>query len=80
MFCTRARSCARADDAKSCAVGMRNAKPGNHLKASSVPGKANPVADALSRFQFQRFRRLAPLADLAATPVPPDLLEVLLVT
>ena len=32
MFCTRARSCARADDAKSCAVGMRNAKPGNHLK------------------------------------------------
>ena len=34
MFCTRARSCARADDAKSCAVGMRNAKPGNHLKLS----------------------------------------------
>ena len=30
------------------------------FKASSVPGKANPVADALSRFQFQRFRRLAP--------------------
>ena len=29
MFCTRARSCARADDAK--AVGMRNAKSGNHL-------------------------------------------------
>ena len=23
------------------------------FKASSVPGKANPVADALSRFQFQ---------------------------
>ena len=35
MFCTRARSCARADDAKSCAVGMRNAKPGNHLKFST---------------------------------------------
>ena len=34
MFCTRARSCARADDAKSWAVGMRNAKPGNHLKVS----------------------------------------------
>ena len=32
MFCMRTRSCARADDAKSCAVGMRNAKPGNHLK------------------------------------------------
>ena len=50
------------------------------FKASSVPGKANPVADALSCFQFQRFRRLAPQADLAASPVPPDLLEVLLVT
>ena len=37
MFCTRARSCARADDAKPCAVGMRNAKPGNHLnKLTSV--------------------------------------------
>ena len=35
MFCTRARSCARADDAKSCAVGMRNAKPGNHLNLLS---------------------------------------------
>ena len=31
MFCTRARSCARADDAKLCAVRMRNAKLGNHL-------------------------------------------------
>ena len=50
------------------------------FKASSVRGRANPVADTLSRFQFQRFRCLAPQADLAATPVPPDLLEVLLVT
>ena len=29
----RTRSCARADDAKLCAVGVRNAKPGNHLKS-----------------------------------------------
>ena len=36
MFCTRARSCARADDAKSCAVGMRNAKPGNHLNEARM--------------------------------------------
>ena len=42
--------------------------------------RANPMADALSRFQFQRFRHLAPQADLAATPIPPDLLEALLVT
>ena len=50
------------------------------FKASSVRGRANPVADALSRFQFQRFRCLAPQADLAVTPVPLDLLEALLVT
>ena len=50
------------------------------FKASSVRGGANPVADALSCFPFQRFRHLAPQADLAATPVPPDLLEALLVT
>ena len=39
MFCTRARSCARTDDAKSCAVGMRNAKPGNHLNKRNVSGR-----------------------------------------
>ena len=33
MFSTRARSCARADDAKivRSTIRMRNAKPGNHL-------------------------------------------------
>ena len=30
--------------------------------------------------RFRRFQHLAPQADLAATPVPPDLLEALLVT
>ena len=44
MFCTRARSCARADDAKSCAVGMRNAKPGNRLK----PACAGADIDAIN--------------------------------
>ena len=43
MFCTRARSCARADDAKSCAVGMRNAKPGNHLKWKVLPNLVFPL-------------------------------------
>ena len=32
MFCTRARAHVRVlMTQKSCAVGMRNAKPGNHL-------------------------------------------------
>ena len=32
MFCMRARALMTQ---KSCAVGMRNAKPGNHLKETS---------------------------------------------
>ena len=40
-------------------------------------GKLNPVADALSRFNFQEFHLLAPHAASAATPIPADLLEEL---
>ena len=39
--------------------------------ATSIRGKANPVADALSRFQFQRFRHLAPQAEQSPMTVPP---------
>ena len=42
-----------------------------------VQGKANPVADALSRFQFQRFRRLAPHVDLTPAQIPTRLLSAL---
>ena len=42
--------------------------------ASPVRGKCNPIADALSRFQFQRFRRLAPDADPNQTQIPQQLL------
>ena len=45
--------------------------------ASSVRGKANPVADALSRFQFQRFRCLAPQANPDPCPIPASLLVAL---
>ena len=38
--------------------------------ASSVRGMANPVADSLPLFQFQRFRRLAPQADLTPCVIP----------
>ena len=40
------------------------------FSATSVQGKANPVADALSHFQFQRFRHLAPHAEQALMIIP----------
>ena len=47
------------------------------LTASSVDGKANPVTDSLSRFQFQRFRRLAPQTDLTPCVISESLLAAL---
>ncbi len=41
-----------------------------HFKARHVPGVDNSIADALSRFQMERFRRLAPGADPVMTPLP----------
>ena len=37
----------------------------------------NPVADALSRFQFRKSHRLAPKASAQLTPIPCSLLEEL---
>ena len=45
--------------------------------ASSIQGKANPVANALSQFQFQQFRRLEPHADLTPSQIPASLLAAL---
>ena len=45
--------------------------------ASSVPGKDNPVADVLSLFQFQQFRRLVPHVDATPTPIPVSILAAL---
>lgn len=41
------------------------------IKAAHVPGHHNLIADALSRFAFQKFRRLAPNSDAHPTPIPP---------
>ena len=41
------------------------------FKAAYVEGTLNGISDALSRFQTQRFRQLAPRADHRMTP-PPD--------
>ena len=48
--------------------------------ASYTPGRGNSIADALSRFDFQRFHHLASHAAPMATPIPPSLLAQLLVT
>ena len=45
--------------------------------AQHVPGVHNKVADALSRFNMQEFRRLAPEAQPHPVAVPADLLEKL---
>ena len=48
------------------------------FKAQHIPGLNNEIADSLSRFQFNRFRKLAPQADKEGTPVPEDLWKKLL--
>ncbi len=40
------------------------------IKAEHIPGHQNEIADALSRFLFQKFRTLAPDADSNPTPIP----------
>lgn len=45
--------------------------------ASHTPGKDNSIADALSRFDFQRFHHLAPHAAPGATLIPLTLLAQL---
>ena len=43
-----------------------------------IPGIHNNIADALSRFHWQEFRRLAPLAQPYPVPVPHQLWELLI--
>ena len=47
-----------------------------YLHAVHIPGKQNDIADAISRFQFQRFRHLALDADINPYPLP-DILMTL---
>ena len=41
-----------------------------YICAVHIPGKQNDIADAISRFQYQRFRNLAPDADTNPSPIP----------
>ena len=45
------------------------------FQAQHIPGLANPVADALSRFRWQVFRQLAPDSSATPTPIPEEILQ-----
>ena len=42
-----------------------------------IYGQCNPIADAISRFQAQRFQLLAPDAEKLPTPLPSTLLQLM---
>lgn len=44
------------------------------FSAQHIPGVNNQLADALSRFHWQEFHKLAPDAQTVPTPIPPQLL------
>ena len=46
------------------------------VKAEHVSGLNNAITDALSRFQMDRFRRLAPAADREPSKVPIQLWQI----
>ncbi len=50
------------------------------FRSSYISTHHNVVADAISRFQWQRFFRAAPEADRHPTPLPPDVWEYCRVT
>ena len=47
------------------------------IKCVHVPGYTNSIADAISRFQWDRFRKLATSADQTPHPISLELLRVL---
>ena len=46
------------------------------VRARHVPGVNNEIADALSRFQVQQFRELAPGADQTPCTIPPSFMTL----
>lgn len=47
-----------------------------YIRAVHIAGKHNDTADAISRFQFQRFRHLAPTADTNPYQIPEKLMTL----
>lgn len=49
---------------------LLTAKFNFRVSATHIPGKTNAIADALSRFNLQEFRRLAPQANQSPVDIP----------
>jgi len=47
------------------------------FKAVHIQGIKNEIADSLSRFQMQRFRKVAPHADVEPAMIPIKLLTII---
>ena len=47
------------------------------LSLKYIPGKRNTIADDISRFQVERLKLLVPEADLAPTPLPARVIQLL---
>ena len=47
------------------------------VKSSHIPGNLNEISDSIPRFQWARFRRLVPNADLLPTTVPAEFIQIL---
>lgn len=47
------------------------------FKAIHFSNSENSIADAISRFQLQRFRALGPQADMQPEQIPAEFLEVI---
>ena len=56
-------------------LSLLTARHSSSFTETPVRGKSSPVADSLSHFQFQLFRRLAPHADSISTQIPRKLLS-----
>ena len=52
------------------ALTLESATHNFFITAQYIPSKENSIADSLSRFQMERFRRLAPHAEDVPTPIP----------
>ena len=58
-------------------LSLLAARHSSVFTARHVDRKSNAIADAISRFEFQRFHQLVPHASPTATPLPPLVLAQL---